>query len=401
MSQNDLVTANMAPPQVVALQGRAYARVNPQNARLPSASNGHFAQVLKQSQSNTSFNSSSTDEGGWSKTLVSGDTLTGVIKQQAASQGVNLSASQAFAMVSQLAKANGIANPNKVFVGQKIDLSSLQLHLQALGSSATKLASGNTEPNPEVETVEVSAERLPSTDSYLKTLPAPVAAAVTATNSAQGTHPVLEKTLDRAVAKGFIPAVEKKDVHQKILELAKRHQFNPDDFAKMTLMESDGMNPRSTNQRCHGIIQFCGGGANGAASAGFGNSPKAILGLSVYQQLHLVDRYFNDVGLKNKGPTGLDDLYLSVLTPNARNESRSDVPLNIPGNQASLLHVGGDPAAPITRQSLLEGLQSHAADLLGLGNSSRSRVQAMRTAAYEDNSTVAQRQDLAAGNSIR
>lgn len=405
MSQNDLVSANMAPSQLVAMQGRAYARVNPQNAKPSSGSYGHFAQVLKQSQANTSlnssFNSSSIDEGGWSKTLVSGDTLTGVIKQQAASQGVELSASQAFAMVSQLAKANGIANPNKVFAGQKIDLSCLQLPLQALGSSATKLASGSTEPHPELETVEVSAERLPSTDSYLKTLPAPAAPTMAAINAASGAHPVLEKTLDRAVAKGFIPAVEKKDVHQKILELAKRHQFNPDDFAKMTLMESDGMNPRSTNQRCHGIIQFCGGGGNGAASAGFGNSPKAILGLSVYQQLHLVDRYFNDVGLKNKGPTGLDDLYLSVLTPNARNEARSDVPLNIPGTQASLLHVGGDPSAPITRQSLLEGLQSHAADLLGLGNSPRSRVQAMRTAAYDDNSTVAQRQDFAAGNSVR
>ncbi len=130
MSQNDLVTANMAPSQLVAMQGRAYARVNPQNAKPSSGSYGHFAQVLKQSQANTSlnssFNSSSIDEGGWSKTLVSGDTLTGVIKQQAASQGVELSASQAFAMVSQLAKANGIANPNKVFAGQKIDLSCLQ-----------------------------------------------------------------------------------------------------------------------------------------------------------------------------------------------------------------------------------------------------------------------------------
>ncbi len=443
MSQNDLVTAKLAAPQVVAIQGRAYAYANAQNANAAKPENSRFAQVLRQSQPssantvNTASNpaaattgaSAGTDgkegtegkeglQGNWSKTLVSGDTLTGVVKQQAASQGVNLSGSQAHALVMQLAKSNGIANPNRVFAGQKIDLSGLQPSLQAMAAGASKsgiahwnasekMTDGPEEPS-EVAVVEVTAERLPSTDSYLKTLPsraevtsAPSVAQVQPFNSTKSANPVLEKTLDRAVAKGFIPAVEKKDVHQKILELAKRHQFNPDDFAKMTLMESDGMNPRSTNKRCHGIIQFCGGGANGAASAGFGNSPKAILGLSVYQQLHLVDRYFNDVGLKNKGPTGLDDLYLSVLTPNARNESRSDVPLNIPGTQASLLHVGGDPAAPITRQSLLEGLQSHAADLLGLGNSSRSRVQAMRTAAYEDNSTVAQRQDLAAGNSIR
>jgi hypothetical protein len=402
MSHNDHATTRMASLSTpLASNGvRPYsgARVSESKVNGP-----RFAQVLNQTQANP-VNLGSQGEEGWSKTLVAGDTLTGVIKQQAASQGVNLSASQAYALVAQLAKANGIANPDRVFAGQKIDLSSLQSPLQALGPAVSGNLQANAndklEADAPMSVVEVTAERLPSTESYLKTLPTKAATAPSQTpNTATGPHPVLEKTLDRAVAKGFIPAVEKNDVHQKILELAKRHQFNPDDFAKMTLMESDGMNPRSTNQRCHGIIQFCSGGAQGAASAGFAAKPQAILGLSVYQQLHLVDKYFTDVGLKNKGPTGLDDLYLSVLTPNARNESRADVPLNIPGTQASQLHVGGDPAAPITRQSLLEGLQNHAAELLGLGSPSRSRVQAMRTAAYEDNASVALRQDLAAGNS--
>ncbi len=393
MSPNDTVTTKVASLQVMPSLGRAYAHAN-----APKASGVRFAQVLNQTQASP-VNVPSGSEGEWSKTLVSGDTLTGIIKQQAASQGVNLTASQAYALVTQLAKANGIANPNRVFAGQKIDLSSLQSPLQALAPAASGAINAHGEPRPALAVVEVTGERVPSTETYLKTLPTKAASAPSQAFSASpGSNPVLEKTLDRAVAKGFIPAVEKNDVHNKILELAKRHQFNPDDFAKMTLMESDGMNPRSTNQRCHGIIQFCGGGTKGAASAGYAAAPQAILGLSVYQQLHLVDKYFNDVGLKNKGPTGLDDLYLSVLTPNARNESRPDAPLNIPGTQASLLHVGGDPAAPITRQSLLEGLQTHAADLLGLGNSGRNRIQAMRTAAYEDSASGAQRQDLAAGN---
>ena len=382
MSHNDTVTPWVTTQPVVPHVARNYNRELPGH-RVQQAV--RFAQVLNQSQS-SSANPTSGSEGENTRTLVTGDTLTGVVKQYASSQGVNLSASQAYVLASQLAKANGIANPDRVFAGQKLDLTSLQSQLQP----ATASASVNASP---LTVVEVTAERVPSTETYLKSLPIKV--------SNDLTHPVLEKTLDRAVAKGFIPAVEKNDVHQKILELAKRHQFNPDDFAKMTLMESDGMNPRSTNQRCHGIIQFCSGAAKGAASTGYAAAPQAILGLSVYQQLHLVDKYFTDVGLKNKGPTGLDDLYLAVLTPNARNESRSDAPLNIPGTQANVLHVGGDPSAPITRQSLLEGLQSHAADLLGLASSSRSRLQVLRTAVYEDTATVAQRQDLAAGNSDR
>ena len=40
-------------------------------------------------------------------------------------------------------------------------------------------------------------------------------------------------------------------------------------FARLSLMESDGLNPKATNERCHGIIQFCDGPARGAATVGF------------------------------------------------------------------------------------------------------------------------------------
>jgi hypothetical protein len=74
-----------------------------------------------------------------------------------------------------------------------------------------------------------------------------------------GQNPILQKTLDRAVEKGYIPAEEKQQVYQKILGMARNYQFAPDDFARLTLMESDGMNPKASNNRCHGIIQFCDG----------------------------------------------------------------------------------------------------------------------------------------------
>ncbi len=196
-----------------------------------------------------------------------------------------------------------------------------------------------------------------------------------------GPHPVLEQTLDRAVARGFIPAIERGDVYDKILDLAARHRFRPDDFARMTLMESDGMNPRASNERCHGIIQFCDGNDRGAATAGYAANPRAILGFSVYQQLHLVDKYFSEVGVKpaggGAGPANLDDLYLAVLMPAARSNTDAHAPLAIPGPQASYLHVGRDRNAPITRQSILEGLRENAADRLS-SFAQRMRPQALR-----------------------
>jgi hypothetical protein len=209
-----------------------------------------------------------------------------------------------------------------------------------------------------------------------------IPATVSAANVVQ--NPVLQKTLDRAVAKGFIPPQERAAVYDKILGLSKEHNFVPDDFARMTLMESDGMNPRASNQRCHGIIQFCDGPARGAATAGYAKNPKAILNLSVHSQLDLVDKYFDEVGLKNKGPAGLEDLYLSVLNPASRAENSATRPLNIPGAQARDLHVGGDTDNPITRQSIRFGLLQNAAARLREIIPSRMRSGAQGAVAYAE-----------------
>jgi hypothetical protein len=174
-------------------------------------------------------------------------------------------------------------------------------------------------------------------------------------------------------------------VYEKILDLANTHLFEPDDFARMTLMESDGMNPRASNQRCHGIIQFCDGPARGAATAGYAANPRAILDLSVNQQLDLVGKYFDEVGLKNKGPAGLEDLYLSVLKPAARKQSLTNAPLNIQGTQASHLYVGRNTQAFMTRNSIREGLIQNATERLSqLTNVASTRLQALRAASYGD-----------------
>jgi len=301
------------------------------------------------------------------KIIQSGDTLTGIVKEQAQRQGVKLSASEEFRWAQTLAADSGIHNANAIFPGQKIQLQNMLNQWQ----------SGQTQPQNQAQNsaqlpAQVNQANQAKANNKIENAP------VTASRPTQAlqkgnyinavAHPVLSQTLDRAVTRGFIPKVEKQDVYNKVLQVANKHNFAPDDFARLTLMESDGMNPQASNARCHGIIQFCDGPARGAAEVGFGQSPKSILGLSVYQQLHLVDTYFDKVGLKKEGPVPLDELYLAVLQPAARGEKRPEEPLGIPGKQAKYLYEGRDPQAPMTRASISQGLVQNAADRLGFKN---------------------------------
>jgi len=295
-------------------------------------------------------------------TIKSGDTLIGLVKEQAAAQGIAVKPGQEMRLAQQVAHENRIQNPNWIFPGQKISFNALTQQTQAATPSIA----------PRAEAKSATA----ATTAVVAVTQAPVIA--------KPTHPVLEKTLERAVTKGFIPALEKNAVYDKILELASTHKFKPDDFARMTLMESDGMNPRASNQRCHGIIQFCDGPARGAASAGYAANPRAILDLSVHKQLGLVDKYFEDVGLKNKGPAGLEDLYLSVLNPAARSETQPTAALKIPGIQSSYLYEGRDTGAQMTRQSIRQGLLKNATERLGQMLAPSPRLQAMRASKYSD-----------------
>lgn len=370
-----------------AAQTTATAPLRPANgnaapaATTPQGPSRPFAQALQLAQAKPGLH-----------TIATGETLIGVVRSQAQALGVKLSGSQEMRIAQQWAASNGIGNADRVFPGQTLRLESLQTELQS--------AQTGTSPAPGVTGVlPVSAGRIPAPATapmvYDVRSPkfTPLTPALAATmNAAPGTslpaagaHPVLQQTLDRAVAKGFIPAAEKSAVYDKILQMAGNHGFAPDDFARMTLMESDGMNPRASNQHCHGIIQFCDGPSRGAASAGYAANPRAILDMSVHKQLSLVDKYFDDVGLKNQGPAGLEDLYLSVLNPASRAQAQSNVPLNIQGQQARALHVGSDTNAPITRQSIRQGLLQNAAARLGQMLPASVRVQAQRAQQYVEN----------------
>ncbi len=315
----------------------------------------------------------------------SGDTLSGIVKQFLNSRGVNPSMSDVQRLTKEVAQASGIQNPNRIFPGQRIALNSLHAwlpgatpHLAALDKTLPQQSAGFSATVPTPANGVESHSLVPNTQLQLLT------------RIGNQANPILQKTLDRAVEKGFIPPNDRQAVHDRILQLATEYKFSPDDFARMTLMESDGMNPKASNSRCHGIIQFCDGPDRGAASVGFGQNPKAIMTKSVLQQLDLVAKYFDDTGLKNMGPAGLDDLYLTVLTPAARQETRQQVNLNIPGNQAPHLYVNRDVRAGITRQSIQQGLHQNANERLGLDtpptlqpvSGSVSRVQALKVSAY-------------------
>lgn len=355
--------------------------------RLPISDAGsslNFSRVLGDARSTIRLNSLQSLPPD-STVVKSGDTLSGIVKQFLNSRGVNPSTSDIQRLAQDVAQASGIQNANRIYPGQRIALGTLHAllpgatpNLAALDKTLPQQSAGFSATVPTPANGVESNSLVPNTQLQLLT------------RIGNQAHPILQKTLDRAVEKGFIPPKERQAVYDRILQMATEYKFSPDDFARMTLMESDGMNPKASNSRCHGIIQFCDGPDRGAASVGFGQNPKAIMNKSVLQQLDLVAKYFDDTGLKNMGPAGLDDLYLTVLTPAARQETRQQANLNIPGNQAAHLYVNRDVRAGITRQSILQGLHQNANERLGLDSpptmqpvsGNVTRVQALKVSAY-------------------
>ena len=322
-------------------------------------------------------------------TIRPGDTLTSIAQKLLQSHGQDAGLQASSRMAYQLARSNGITNPNRIMPGQQLDASvvknmastvaiasiyqapvnqasinntysntvSTKTMVPVTTISATELAAETTndESPPVVNTQNTlstsNTSNTPSTSTY---------GAGSPRSKLTEAHPVLERTLERAVQLKYVRASEKTAVREKILQLSKEHGFSPDDLAVVMLMESDGMNPRATNGRCHGLIQFCDGLNRGAATVGFGKNPKAITKLGVLEQLDLVGRYFNETGLRNFDRPSLDTLYLTVLTPSARRESDPNTNLDIQGRQAIALYEGNNRTAHITRNSLLTGLYENA-----------------------------------------
>ena len=76
-------------------------------------SGGAFAQVLQTAQT---AGSSPAVGAALSRTIASGDTLTGIVQEQASAMGVKLEGAQAYKLAQQLAKANRIDNPDRILL---------------------------------------------------------------------------------------------------------------------------------------------------------------------------------------------------------------------------------------------------------------------------------------------
>lgn len=311
-----------------------------------------FARHLSDTAAQGARASAGSPEGTYR--IKSGDTLSQIALDRLRQIGRPHTAADIHRAVHSLAQSNRIANPDRILAGDFLDLSSL-------GAGPAKAAHNLTPAQPPRGLQSVSAATHP-----------PPATGSSPGSSGKALHPVLERTLDRAVQSGYLSSTERQPVHDRILELSKKYRFSPDDFATVSLIESDGLNPRASNGRCFGIIQFCGGSQAGAAAVGMADGAEQIMERPVIEQLELVDRYFEHNGLQRLPQVGLVDLYLTILTPAAKRERAPDAPLPIAGTQARVLHENQDRRQPITRKSILAGLVDHARQMLAAHSPVRS-----------------------------
>ena len=310
-----------------------------------------------------------------------GDTLWKLVSQRLQVLGRDASVAAVRQGVKDVAAVNGIADPGRIFVADTLDFSALRR------GAASPAAAGAAMP-----AAPAAAPVAPRFARAAAPAPAPAstAPAPARSSTAPEAGALLEATLARAVRKGYVPAADVDRVRERIQRIAAAQGFTGDDLAQVALMESDGFNPRASNGRCFGILQFCEGEGRGADSVGMRGRAAEITSRSVWEQLGFVERYLADVGGASTAPKALDDLYLAVLMPAARAQTSAQAALEIPGRQARLLHEGGDRARPITRDSLMAGLRLNAQQLLAADGPSRP------AAAASGNPAVAQRQGLAA-----
>ena len=313
---------------------------------------GRFASVLKETQGLQTLDRPESENA---YTIQRGDTLTGLVKKGFRAKGLHISESEAYRQALKLAAENQLKNPDLIHAGRTLRMETMAQSIAARmepQSQPAVIAADNARPAAMQQTSLAPAQEYRAANDSL-----------------------FDRTLQRAIDKGYLDRSEAPAVAQKVLALSEKYRFQPDDFARLTLIESGGMNPRASNGQCHGIIQFCEGATRGAAAVGMAHNPRAILGMGLLQQLDLVDAYFEDVGLADRQkPVSLDELYLTVLRPAARSEQRPDVALVIPGIQARELHVGANRNAPITRNSIIEGLNAVAKRILASDIPSRRQL---------------------------
>jgi len=123
----------------------AYARVAGEN-HAPVARDGVAAHTPREQR-----NLPSSDQAAY--TVHGGDTLYGIVRARLAKMGVEVTAKAAMQAVEQVARANNIRNPDRIYAGQRLDLAGLvstfgpgQTAPLARGIDSSIATAGGTEP---------------------------------------------------------------------------------------------------------------------------------------------------------------------------------------------------------------------------------------------------------------
>ena len=95
----------------------AYARTAPAFTRA----------MISAGQSGSLAPEGSTDT--WNTSVRSGQTLTGIVREQMAGRGVNISNNEAMRLAQTVARSNNIANPNMIHPGQQLNLDLSLIHI--------------------------------------------------------------------------------------------------------------------------------------------------------------------------------------------------------------------------------------------------------------------------------
>ena len=91
------------------------------------------APAFTRAMASASLSGSLAPEGStaaWGTAVRSGQTLTGIVREQMAARGVNISNNEAMRLAQTVARSNNIANPNMIHPGQQLNLDSLNFSLQ-------------------------------------------------------------------------------------------------------------------------------------------------------------------------------------------------------------------------------------------------------------------------------
>lgn len=86
----------------------------------------------------------------WSVNVQAGQTLSGIVRDQMAARGVNISSSEALRLSQTVAQANKLQNANLIYPGQKINLDSLNLTLAQNQMANRAVASSGNNANTNI-----------------------------------------------------------------------------------------------------------------------------------------------------------------------------------------------------------------------------------------------------------